>query len=134
VSFLAYFHQKVWLLSAPQFMSNAFYFNLILFFLVAIIALEVLAKKLRWPPAVAQLIGGALIAFIPGLPAFEIDPALVLVVFLPPLLMAGAAMGRLFCLRGDCVATGCHCRQGGIAAGGIAAQIAGVAGGREPAQ
>lgn len=71
-------------------MSNAFYFNLILFFLVAIIALEVLAKKLRWPPAVAQLIGGALIAFIPGLPAFEIDPALVLVVFLPPLLMAGA--------------------------------------------
>lgn len=71
-------------------MSNAFYFNLILFFLVAIIALEVLAKKLRWPPAVAQLIGGALIAFIPELPAFEIDPALVLVVFLPPLLMAGA--------------------------------------------
>lgn len=71
-------------------MSNAFYFNLILFFLVAIIALEVLAKKLRWPPAVAQLIGGAIIAFIPGLPAFEIDPALVLVVFLPPLLMAGA--------------------------------------------
>ncbi len=71
-------------------MSNAFYFNLILLFLVAIIALEVLAKKLRWPPAVAQLIGGALIAFIPGLPAFEIDPALVLEVFLPPLLMAGA--------------------------------------------
>lgn len=71
-------------------MSNAFYFNLILFFLVAIIALEVLAKKLRWPPAVAQLMGGALIAFIPGLPAFEIDPTLVLVVFLPPLLMAGA--------------------------------------------
>ncbi|WP_292819143.1 Na+/H+ antiporter [Methylophilus sp.] len=75
---------------SPQYMSNAFYFNLILFFLVAIIALEVLAKKLRWPPAVAQLIGGVLIAFIPGLPAFEIDPALVLVVFLPPLLMAGA--------------------------------------------
>jgi len=71
-------------------MTNAFYFNLILFFLVAIIALEVLAKKLRWPPAVAQLMGGAIIAFIPGLPAFEIDPALVLVVFLPPLLMAGA--------------------------------------------
>lgn len=71
-------------------MSNVYYFNLILFFLVAIIALEVLANKLRWPPAVAQLIGGAIIAFTPGLPAFEIDPDLVLVVFLPPLLMAGA--------------------------------------------
>lgn len=71
-------------------MSNEFYFNLILFFLVAIICLELAAKKLRLPPAVAQLIGGAVIAFLPGLPAFEIDPALVLVVFLPPLLMDGA--------------------------------------------
>lgn len=71
-------------------MSNSFYFNLILFFLVAIIALEVLANRLRWPPAVAQLAGGALIALIPELPAFEIDPALVMEVFLPPLLMAGA--------------------------------------------
>jgi monovalent cation/hydrogen antiporter len=71
-------------------MSNEFYFNLILFFLVAIIGLELVAKKLRLPPAVAQLVGGAVIAFLPGLPAFEIDPALVLVVFLPPLLMEGA--------------------------------------------
>ncbi|SDK68437.1 sodium/proton antiporter, CPA1 family [Methylophilus rhizosphaerae] len=71
-------------------MTNEFYFNLILFFLVAIIALELAAKKLRLPPAVAQLMGGAVIAFMPGLPAFEIDPALVLVVFLPPLLMHGA--------------------------------------------
>lgn len=71
-------------------MTNEFYFNLILFFLVAIICLEFLAKKLRLPPAVAQLSGGAAIAFLPGLPAFEIDPALVMVVFLPPLLMAGA--------------------------------------------
>lgn len=71
-------------------MSNEFYFNLILFFLVAIIVLELVAKKLRLPPAVAQLVGGAVIAFLPGLPAFEIDPALVLVVFLPPLLMEGA--------------------------------------------
>ena len=71
-------------------MSNEFYFNLILFFLVAIIALELVAKKLRLPPAVAQLMGGVVIAFMPELPAFEIDPALVLVVFLPPLLMQGA--------------------------------------------
>jgi monovalent cation/hydrogen antiporter len=71
-------------------MSNEFYFNLILLFLVAIIGLELAAKKLRLPPAVAQLVGGAAIAFLPGLPAFEIDPALVLVVFLPPLLMDGA--------------------------------------------
>jgi monovalent cation/hydrogen antiporter len=65
-------------------------FNLMLISLVAIIALEVLAKRLRLPPAAALLVGGVAMAFVPGLPHFELDPELVLVVFLPPLLMYGA--------------------------------------------
>ena len=71
-------------------MSNHFYFELIIFSLVVIIGLELLAKRLGLPPAAAQLIGGACIAFLPGLPAVEIDPEFVLLVFLPPLLMDGA--------------------------------------------
>lgn len=71
-------------------MSNDFYFKLILFSLVAIIGLELLAKRFRLPPAAAQLVGGACIAFLPGLPSIEIDPEFILVVFLPPLLMDGA--------------------------------------------
>jgi monovalent cation/hydrogen antiporter len=65
-------------------------FNLMLVSLIAIIALEVLAKRVRLPPAAALLVGGVAMAFVPGLPRFELDPELVLVVFLPPLLMYGA--------------------------------------------
>jgi monovalent cation/hydrogen antiporter len=65
-------------------------FNLVLVSLVAIIALEVLATRVRLPPAAALLIGGVAMAFVPGLPSFELDSELVLVVFLPPLLMYGA--------------------------------------------
>ncbi|SAL11512.1 Na+/H+ antiporter membrane protein [Caballeronia turbans] len=65
-------------------------FNLVLVSLIAIIALEVLAKRLRLPPAAALLVGGVAMAFVPGLPHIELDPELVLVVFLPPLLMYGA--------------------------------------------
>ncbi|QWT22210.1 Na+/H+ antiporter [Bacillus sp. NP157] len=58
--------------------------------LVAILALELIARKLRLPTAAALLAGGAGIAFIPGMPAVTFDPELVLIVFLPPLLMDGA--------------------------------------------
>lgn len=71
-------------------MSPVLAFKLILLSLVAIIALELLAKRLRLPPAAAMLVGGAAMAFIPGLPPVELDPELILIVFLPPLLMDGA--------------------------------------------
>ncbi|MEX3951618.1 Na+/H+ antiporter [Paraburkholderia sp. EG287B] len=71
-------------------MSAVSAFKLVLLSLIAIIALELLAKRLRLPPAAALLVGGAAMAFAPGLPPVVIDPDLVLIVFLPPLLMDGA--------------------------------------------
>lgn len=71
-------------------MSAVSAFKLVLLSLIAIIALELLAKRLRLPPAAALLVGGAALAFVPGLPPVVIDPDLVLIVFLPPLLMDGA--------------------------------------------
>jgi CPA1 family monovalent cation:H+ antiporter len=71
-------------------MSSEYYFKLILLTLVAIVVLELLAKRLKLPPAAAQLVGGIGIAFLPGLPLVEIDPTLILLIFLPPLLMDGA--------------------------------------------
>ena len=65
-------------------------FELVIGMLLAIIALHYAARRLGLPPSVALLAGGALLAFLPGLPAIELDPALVLVIFLPPLLMDGA--------------------------------------------
>jgi CPA1 family monovalent cation:H+ antiporter len=54
--------------------------------LLAIVALASLAQVLNIPYPVVLVIGGALIGFIPGLPQVELDPDVVLVVFLPPLL------------------------------------------------
>jgi CPA1 family monovalent cation:H+ antiporter len=65
-------------------------FELLVAMLLAIIALHYAAHKLGLPPAVALLTGSALLAFLPGLPAISLDPELVLVIFLPPLLMDGA--------------------------------------------
>jgi monovalent cation/hydrogen antiporter len=65
-------------------------FELLIAMLFAVIALHWLAHKLHLPPAVALIAGGAALAFIPGLPSIKLDPELVLVIFLPPLLMDGA--------------------------------------------
>jgi CPA1 family monovalent cation:H+ antiporter len=58
--------------------------------LLAVLVLQFAALRLRLPPAVALLAGGGALAFVPGLPIIELDPELVLVIFLPPLLMDGA--------------------------------------------
>ena len=65
-------------------------FELIIGLLVAVVALHYLAHRVSLPPSVALILGGGVLAFMPGLPTFEIDPELVLVIFLPPLLMDGA--------------------------------------------
>jgi monovalent cation/hydrogen antiporter len=65
-------------------------FELIVGMFLAVLVLHYLAQRLSLPPAVALLVGGGALAFIPGLPAVELDPELVLVIFLPPLLMDGA--------------------------------------------
>lgn len=65
-------------------------FELVIVMLVAIIALHYAANRLGLPPAVALLAGGVLFAFLPHLPTIHLDPELVLVLFLPPLLMDGA--------------------------------------------
>lgn len=73
-------------------------FELVIGMFVAIIALHYAAHRIGLPPSVALLVGGGALAFVPGLPAITVDPALVLVIFLPPLLMDGAwsiALGRL---------------------------------------
>jgi monovalent cation/hydrogen antiporter len=65
-------------------------FELILILMAAVVVLELLARRLRMPPAAAFILGGIVLALIPGTPDIELDPDLVLVLFLPPLLQAGA--------------------------------------------
>lgn len=65
-------------------------FKFVLILLVAILVLELIARRLRLPTAAALLAGGIGIAFLPGIPEVSFDPELVLTIFLPPLLMDGA--------------------------------------------
>jgi len=65
-------------------------FELFMILLATVVALELAARRLKLPPAAAFILGGIAFAFIPGLPSFSIDPDLVLVLFLPPLLMSSA--------------------------------------------
>lgn len=81
---------RIWTCPGENHMASVAAFKLVLLSLVAIIGLELAAKRLRLPPAAALLVGGAAMAFVPGLPPVNLDPELVLIVFLPPLLMDGA--------------------------------------------
>lgn len=65
-------------------------FELILLLLAFVLGLHWLALKLRFPPAAVLLVGGAALAFVPGLPEISLDPELALVLFLPPMLIDGA--------------------------------------------
>jgi Na+/H+ antiporter len=58
--------------------------------LVAIAALGVLARIVNVPYPVTLVLGGAVIGFLPGVPDVELDPDLVLLIFLPPLLYGAA--------------------------------------------
>jgi CPA1 family monovalent cation:H+ antiporter len=58
--------------------------------LLAIAALAVLARLVRVPYPVTLVLGGTAIGFLPGVPSVELDPDLVLLIFLPPLLYGAA--------------------------------------------
>ena len=65
-------------------------FELILLLMAVVVGLELVARRIRMPPAAAFILGGIALALIPGTPNVELDPDLALVLFLPPLLLASA--------------------------------------------
>jgi Na+/H+ antiporter len=58
--------------------------------LVAIVFLATLATRLRLPYPILLVLGGLLLGFVPGLPRIELNPELILVLFLPPLIYSSA--------------------------------------------
>jgi monovalent cation/hydrogen antiporter len=62
----------------------------ILAILVAIAILFEVARRIGVPYPTLFVLGGLGLAFVPGLPRIELQPELVLLVFLPPLLFAAA--------------------------------------------
>jgi CPA1 family monovalent cation:H+ antiporter len=69
--------------------------------LVAVAGLSALARHFALPYPIVLVIGGAAFGFIPGMPAVRLDPDVVLVVFLPPLLYAAAFFANLGDIRAN---------------------------------
>jgi Na+/H+ antiporter len=72
---------------------------IILGLLLATAVLGVLAGKLRVPYPITLVVGGAVIGFVPGVPDVRLEPELVLLIFLPPLLYGAAFFTSLRDLR-----------------------------------
>jgi Na+/H+ antiporter len=58
--------------------------------LVAVVTLATVAPRLRVPYPILLVLGGLGMGFVPGLPPVTLDPALILFLFLPPLIYASA--------------------------------------------
>jgi Na+/H+ antiporter len=74
---------------------------LLLALLVAVAGLIALAPATRIPYPILLVLGGLALGFIPGIPTVELDPELVLVAFLPPLLYSAAFFTSLRQLRAN---------------------------------
>jgi CPA1 family monovalent cation:H+ antiporter len=64
--------------------------ELILLLLAVSAGLRLVAERLRVPYAAILVVGGLVLAFIPGLPQVTLPPEVLFLVFIPPLLYAGA--------------------------------------------
>jgi monovalent cation/hydrogen antiporter len=61
-----------------------------LLLLLFVVVFAWLAKKLGTPYPIVLVIAGLLLGFIPGIPKVTLDPDLIFLVVLPPLLYAAA--------------------------------------------
>jgi Na+/H+ antiporter len=64
--------------------------ELVLLLLAVSVGLRLVAERLRIPYAAVLVVGGLLLALIPGLPRVTLDPDVLFLIFVPPLLYSGA--------------------------------------------
>jgi CPA1 family monovalent cation:H+ antiporter len=69
--------------------------------LVSVAVLNAVASRIGVPYPIVLVLGGLALGLVPGMPTVELDPDLVLFVFLPPLLYAAAFFSEMHALRGD---------------------------------
>jgi Na+/H+ antiporter len=64
--------------------------ELVTLLFIAVIGLNALARRLLLPYPILLVIGGLLLALVPGLPSVRLDPDIVFFLFMPPILWAAA--------------------------------------------
>jgi CPA1 family monovalent cation:H+ antiporter len=68
---------------------------------VSVAGLNALARWLSVPYPIPLVLGGLVLGLVPGIPRIELDPDLVLLIFLPPLLYSAAFFSDLRALRAE---------------------------------
>jgi Na+/H+ antiporter len=66
-------------------------FQVIIFLLAVLISLSALGERVKIPQPILLVVAGLVIGFIPFLPDLELDPDIIFLIFLPPLLFDAAA-------------------------------------------
>jgi CPA1 family monovalent cation:H+ antiporter len=61
-----------------------------LLLLLFVVAFGALARRLQTPYPIVLVMGGLLLSFIPGIPRVDLNPEMVFIVILPPLLYSAA--------------------------------------------
>lgn len=64
--------------------------EIVILLLAVVLALTTIAQRILVPYPILLVIGGLLLAVIPGVPTVALNPDLVFLVFLPPILWAAA--------------------------------------------
>lgn len=64
--------------------------SIFLVLLLSLVVFAAFARKLEIPYSIVSVIGGLLLAFVPGIPKIPLDPDVIFLIFLPPLLYGAA--------------------------------------------
>jgi Na+/H+ antiporter len=73
--------------------------EILLGMLLAVAALATAARKTGVPYPIVMLLGGLALGFVPGLPRIELEPELIFLLFLPPLIYVGSVFSSIRDLR-----------------------------------
>jgi CPA1 family monovalent cation:H+ antiporter len=71
-------------------MSTLFLVETVVLLLVVVLALITLAQRIQVPYPILLVLGGLVLSFLPAVPTVPLDPELVFLIFLPPILWAAA--------------------------------------------
>ncbi len=66
-------------------------FQIIIFLLAVLISLSAIIERIKIPQPILLVVAGLLIGFIPSLPDLTLDPDIIFLIFLPPLLFDSAS-------------------------------------------
>lgn len=69
--------------------------------LIGSLAVTAIARRLGWSPPLVLVLAGIAVSFVPGIPDYQLDPELILLLVLPPLLYSAALDSSMASIRAN---------------------------------